>query len=63
MMPHTVARMDSPAAASILPARITSIDRLRGLVLVLMVLDHARTYLSDPSFDPLDLERTTPRCF
>ncbi len=62
-MPHTVARMDSPAAASIPPARIASIDRLRGLVLVLMVLDHARTYLSDPSFDPLDLERTTPGLF
>ena len=62
-MPHTVARMDSPAAASIPPARIASIDRLRGLVLVLMVLDHARTYLSDPSFDPLDLEHTTPGLF
>ncbi|MCB1782188.1 MAG: DUF1624 domain-containing protein [Candidatus Competibacteraceae bacterium] len=55
--------MESPEAVPAPPARIDSIDLLRGLVLVLMVLDHTRTYLSDPSFDPLDLEHTTPGLF
>jgi uncharacterized membrane protein len=62
-MPHTIARTDSPKAAPGPPARIDAIDLLRGLVLVLMVLDHARAYLSDPSLDPLDLERASPALF
>ncbi len=62
-MPHTIAQIESPEAAPVSPARIESIDLLRGLVLVLMVLDHARAYLSDPSLDPLDLERTNPALF
>lgn len=62
-MPHAVARPNGPEAAPAPPARVDSIDLLRGLVLVLMALDHARAYLSDPSLDPLDLERTTPALF
>ncbi|MEI2804505.1 MAG: heparan-alpha-glucosaminide N-acetyltransferase domain-containing protein [Albidovulum sp.] len=62
-MPHTIARTDSPEAAPVPTGRIDAIDLLRGLALVLMVLDHARAYLSDPSLDPLDLERTTPALF
>ncbi len=62
-MSHTVARIESPEAAPVPPTRIESIDLLRGLVLVLMVLDHTRAYLSDPSLDPLDLERTNPVLF
>ena len=62
-MPHTVTRIESGEVTPILSARIDSIDLLRGLALVLMVLDHVRAYLSDPSLDPLDLEHTSPALF
>lgn len=42
-------------------ARINSIDLLRGLVIILMVLDHVRTYFGQGSWyaDPTDLAHTT----
>lgn len=40
--------------------RIASIDILRGLVMIVMALDHARNYFGPTSFDPLDAELTTP---
>lgn len=60
---------ESPARASsrsfrhLTDERIPSIDVVRGLAMVLMALDHARTYLSDLSLDPLDLQRTTVALF
>ena len=39
--------------------RLDSIDLLRGLVMVVMALDHVRDYFSESRFDPLDLSRTT----
>ena len=49
----------APIAAGV---RITEIDMLRGLVIVLMVLDHTRDYLFSGSFsgNPLDPATTTP---
>jgi uncharacterized membrane protein len=42
---------------------LDSIDLLRGLVMVVMALDHVRGYFSDATFDPADLSRTTPALF
>jgi uncharacterized membrane protein len=38
--------------------RLSSIDVLRGLVIVIMALDHVRAYFTDVRFDPLDPSQT-----
>lgn len=45
--------------------RITSIDFLRGAIMIIMALDHVRDYLYSGSFyfDPLDLEKTSGALF
>lgn len=46
-------------------ARINSIDLLRGVVIILMALDHVRMYFGQGSWyaDPTDLATTTPLLF
>jgi len=43
--------------------RIRSIDLMRGLVILLMALDHARDFSSPTDFDPTDLSRASPALF
>jgi uncharacterized membrane protein len=43
--------------------RLDSIDLVRGLVMVLMALDHVRDYLTSARFDPIDPAQTTPAYF
>jgi uncharacterized membrane protein len=45
------------------PQRIYSIDLLRGIIMVIMALDHVRDYFSNAHFDLTDLTRTTPALF
>ena len=44
-------------------ARVASVDVLRGLVMVVMALDHVRDFASAAQFAPEDLSRTTPAYF
>src|SRR5438128_11473504 len=55
----------NPEPAKPARQRIDSIDLLRGIVMVVMMLDHTRDYVHSGAllFDPLDLSRTTTALF
>lgn len=60
-----MATLTSPLSAAAGPARVRldAPDLLRGLVMVLMALDHVRDFFTNARFDPLDLAHTTPALF
>jgi uncharacterized membrane protein len=43
--------------------RNDAVDLLRGLVMVLMVIDHTRDFFGDTTLDPTDLSTATPALF
>jgi len=58
----TTAKTAIHSSADIKP-RFDSIDLLRGIVMVLMALDHVRDYFTNVRFNPLDLEQTSVALF
>jgi uncharacterized membrane protein len=54
----------SPVEAAATPAeRVRGLDLMRGIVIVLMVIDHVRWFLSSARFDPTDPAQTTAALF
>lgn len=52
-----------PPAPAVIAPRLDSIDLLRGIVLVVMSLDHLRDFLSGLPFAPEDMRHTWPALF
>ena len=65
MPPVALAWPASPVVSAAPAARLTSIDLLRGTVMLLMLLDHVREtfYMQHQIGDPMDVERTAPALF
>jgi len=52
-----------PFTSGVGSKRLSSVDMLRGLVIVVMTLDHVRDYFTSARFDATDLTQTTAALF
>ena len=59
----TAARAEQAAAHAPATTRITSIDVVRGAVMIFMALDHVRDYVTNLRFPPEDLTRSSAALF
>lgn len=53
----------STQAAPTVRARIESIDIVRGVIMILMALDHVRDFFGTPGVDPTNIDQTTVALF
>ena len=60
-VPHTPAPASTAAPAA--RPRLDSVDLLRGVVMIVMALDHTRDFFSAAHFDPTDLGQTSAALF
>jgi len=64
---HHATSVISPNAGEALPiasgSRLSSIDIVRGLVMVWMALDHTRDFFTNIPFEPEDIHLTSPGLF
>src|SRR5205807_7158391 len=62
--PDHATPLKAPARSPAPPTRrVDAVDILRGIVMVLMVLDHTRDYFGNAAIDPTDLSRAGPALF
>lgn len=51
--------LDLPATVPTVAGRVVSVDILRGIVMVIMALDHVRDYFTNVRFSPEDVSQTS----